>query len=136
MSERESRGRCLLVSCFVGGVILALFGLYRWPPQTAARPLGGSFTKAARVVDQHVFIVDRSRFDVAIGLADYLSSALLFALGVVFWYRGLPRWRRRARSIEVRTDDPLPLIFVPLSVLAGVAVLLLGAGALASVVQA
>src|SRR5262245_31343774 len=136
MSERESRGRCLLVSCFVGGVILSMFGLYRWPPQTVPQAVGGTFTRPARWEDRRVFIVDRSRFDVVLGLADYLASSALFALGIVCCYRGIPRRRRRRRGLRFAGDDALPVIFLPLSVFGGLTMLLISAGALASVFQA
>jgi len=136
MSEGETRGRCLLVCCFVGGVVLAMFGLYRWPPQTVVVPSGGSFTRPARLAERHTFIVDRSRFDVALGLADYLSSALLFVLGIVFWVRGVPKRRWRRRALLTVGDDALPAIFVVLSGVAGLVLTLIGAGALASVLQA
>ena len=72
------RRRSLLIACFLGGAALVVLGLWRWPPQHTGR-------------GRNDFIVDSRRYDVALGVADYLSATVVLFLGPVLWRRRAPK---------------------------------------------
>lgn len=87
MDVRKRRLAFVLVA---SGLSLAAFGVYRWPPATFH---GGDGVKGKKDVP---FRVDRNRYDVYAGLADYAASSALLALALWLLLRRAPKGHRWA----------------------------------------
>jgi hypothetical protein len=75
----EERRRTLLVACFLGGVVLILFAVARWPSDRG---------------DDTWFSSGRSLSNRILGAADYVGGALCFGAGPFFYSRGAPSGQR------------------------------------------
>src|SRR5882672_1496570 len=74
--------------CFLCGVALLVFGLYRWPPELR------SYTRARRSIGQQSsgasqpdFNPERAGKDRVPAVVDYLVAVLLLLGGAIFWHR-------------------------------------------------
>ena len=97
MALSVCRTLTLMAASVIGATTLLGLGFYRWPPELRTTPPRGGFSfsigtrsrfdRSAPEERRYFFIADRSRYDTALGTADFAGAAVLFTFSGLLWIR-------------------------------------------------